>query len=42
MIDIAVWFPGGSKEKFLRQLDIMADSFRTVSDIERSKNTEGS
>ncbi len=30
MIDIAVFFPGGKKEPFLRQLDIMARTFITA------------
>ncbi len=38
MIDIAVWFPAGSKEPLLRQLDIMARTFKTNADILRSKD----
>lgn len=37
LLDLAVWFPGGNKEPMLRQLDIMAASFRTAADIEREK-----
>lgn len=33
MVDIAVFFPGGDKEPFLRQLDIMAHSFKTAPEI---------
>lgn len=33
MIDIAVFYPGGEKEPFLRQLDIMAHTFRTAHEI---------
>lgn len=38
MIDIAVFFPGGDKEPFLRQLDIMAHSFETAE--KTTENTE--
>ncbi|MFQ5823405.1 MAG: DUF4837 family protein [bacterium] len=33
MIDIAVFFPGGDKEPYLRQMDIMAHSFKTAEEI---------
>ena len=33
LIDIAVYFPAGEKEPFLRQLDIMAHTFRTNQEI---------
>jgi len=35
MIDIAVYFPGGQKEPFLRQLDIMAHSFATIAEVSK-------
>ena len=42
MIDIAVFFPGGEKEPFLRQLDIMAHSFKTANEIRNDRKEEGS
>ena len=42
MIDIAVFFPGGEKEPFLRQLDIMAHSFRTFHDVNEETIEEAS
>ncbi|NIR51405.1 DUF4837 family protein [candidate division KSB1 bacterium] len=30
MIDIAVYYPAGDKEPFLRQLDVMAHTFKTI------------
>lgn len=33
MIDIAVYYPGGEKEPFLRQLDIMAHTFKTAQEV---------
>ncbi len=42
IIDIAVWFPQGEKEPFLRQLDIMAHSFKTAADLQAEKSKEGS
>lgn len=38
MIDVAVWFPRGNKEPFLRQLDIIAHTFTTAD--EGRKETE--
>ncbi len=35
MIDVAVFFPGGKKEPFLRQLDIMAHTFQTAHDLNK-------
>ena len=35
MIDVAVFFPGGKKEPFLRQLDIMAHTFQTAYDLNK-------
>ncbi len=40
MIDIAVYFPGGEKEPFLRQLDIMAHTFKTAEEIAREGGFE--
>ncbi len=37
MIDIAVFFPGGPKEPFLRQLDVMAHTFKTKHDIDKEQ-----
>ncbi|HEX9653112.1 MAG TPA: DUF4837 family protein [bacterium] len=34
MLDAAVLYPGGEKEPFLRQVDVMAHTFRTASEIE--------
>lgn len=42
MIDIAVYYPAGRKEPFLRQLDIMAHTFRTAGDVRRNKEKENS
>jgi len=42
MVDVAVYYPGGRKELFLRQLDIMANTFRTAADIRREKKKENS
>lgn len=42
MIDIAVFFPGGRKEPFLRQLDVMAHTFQTADEVKRLKAGEGS
>lgn len=33
MIDIAVYYPAGEKEPFLRQLDIMAHTFKTAQEV---------
>ncbi|RMF65834.1 MAG: DUF4837 family protein [Calditrichaeota bacterium] len=35
LVDIAVFHPAGKKEPFLRQLDIMAHTFRTAADVEK-------
>ncbi len=35
MVDIAVFFPAGKKEPFLRQLDVMAQTFRTTQDLQK-------
>ena len=40
MIDVAVWFPRGSKEPFLRQLDIMAHTFKTADEMRKEKEKE--
>ncbi|MFQ5602924.1 MAG: DUF4837 family protein [bacterium] len=42
LIDIAVFFPGGEKEPFLRQLDIMAHSFKTAQELKKEKGKEAS
>jgi hypothetical protein len=42
MIDIAVFYPAGDKEPFLRQLDIMAHSFKTSYEIKEDATKEGS
>ncbi len=42
MVDIAVYYPAGSKEPFLRQLDIMANTFQTAQDLKRKKQKETS
>lgn len=39
-IDVAVYFPGGKKEPFLRQLDVMAHTFKTAFEIEQEKLTD--
>lgn len=36
MIDVAVYYPGGEKEPFLRQLDVMAHTFKTAREISRT------
>lgn len=33
MIDLAVYYPAGKKEPFLRQLDIMAHTFKTINEV---------
>ncbi len=40
MIDVAVWFPRGVKEPFLRQLDIMAHTFKTADEVRKGKEKE--
>ncbi len=41
MIDLAVFFPGGEKEPFLRQLDIIAHTFKTAEEVEaQTQGTE--
>lgn len=40
MIDAAVFYPGGKKEPFLRQLDIMAHTFETIHDRAQKKAEE--
>lgn len=42
LIDIAVYFPGGDKEPFLRQLDVMAHTFRTLEEVRKEKAAEAS
>jgi len=42
MIDIAVFYPAGQKEPFLRQLDIMAHTFKTAREVEESKFSDES
>ncbi|MFQ5435205.1 MAG: DUF4837 family protein [Anaerolineae bacterium] len=42
MIDIAVFFPGGEKEPFLRQLDVMAHSFQTAQEMNQETVEEAS
>ena len=37
IIDVSVWFPKGSKEPFLRQLDIMAHTFKTADEVRKEK-----
>jgi len=39
MIDIAVFYPGGEKEPFLRQLDVMANSFKTAQELGAPANS---
>lgn len=36
LIDIAVFYPAGEKEPFLRQLDIMAHTFKTAREVDKS------
>jgi hypothetical protein len=36
MIDLAVLYPGGKKEPFLRQLDVMAHTFKTAVEAEEA------
>ncbi len=40
MIDVSVWFPGGVKEPFLRQLDIMAHTFKTADEVRKETEKE--
>jgi len=40
MIDVAVWFPAGEKAEFLRQLEIIAHTFQTKTDIQRQKSED--
>lgn len=40
MIDISVFYPGGPKEPFLRQLDVMAHSFKTAADVTKENKEE--
>lgn len=42
MIDIAVFYPAGQKEPFLRQLDIMAHTFKTAREVNKSELGEES
>ncbi|MFQ5674807.1 MAG: DUF4837 family protein [bacterium] len=42
MIDVAVWYPANLKEPFLRQLDIMAHTFKTEKEVREEKEKEGS
>ncbi|MFQ5754222.1 MAG: DUF4837 family protein [bacterium] len=42
IIDIAVFFPGGDKEPFLRQLDIMAHTFKTAYEVKHDTNQKAS
>ncbi len=42
VIDVAVYFPAGKKEPFMRQLDVMAHTFQTRSDISKAQHSEGS
>jgi hypothetical protein len=42
MVDIAVWHPSGEKVPFLRQLDIMANTFKTANDISNEQEEENS
>ncbi|MCH7678163.1 DUF4837 family protein, partial [candidate division KSB1 bacterium] len=40
MIDVAVWFPRGNKEPFLRQLDIIANTFKTADEVRKETEKE--
>jgi hypothetical protein len=40
MIDLAVFYPGGEKEPFLRQLDIMAQTFKTAQEMSAPANQQ--
>ncbi len=42
MIDVAVLFPGGKKEPFLRQLDVMAHTFKTAQEAAAAVGSEAS
>ncbi|MCG8606832.1 DUF4837 family protein, partial [bacterium] len=42
MIDVAVFNPGGKKEPFLRQLDIMARTFRTADETHQKTEEDAS
>jgi len=40
IIDVSVWFPRGPKEPFLRQLDIMAHTFKTADEVRSQAENE--
>lgn len=40
MIDVATWYPAGAKEPFLRQLDIMARTFKTEKEVREEREKE--
>jgi hypothetical protein len=42
MVDTAVWHPSGEKAPYLRQVDLMSQTFKTVNDINNTKEEEKS